>query len=107
MEGWLKALIAAACVVVVAGGGYFGWKEYRTAQVQAAAQAQADKVAAERLRLERITPEACIRMAQETLPEKIGDPPKTSVYLKALNECDDLGRLDSGWRHQLDRSGIF
>lgn len=107
MEGWLKALIASACVVVIAGGGYLGWKEYRAAQVRAAAQVQADKIAAERVRLERITPEACIRMAKETLPDKKGEPPKTTVHIKALVECDDLGRLDAGWRRELDLSGVF
>lgn len=29
MGGWLKALIAAACVVIVAGGAYFAWSEYQ------------------------------------------------------------------------------
>lgn len=29
MEGWLKTLIATACVVVIAGGGYFGWSEWQ------------------------------------------------------------------------------
>ncbi len=27
MDDWLKALMAAACVVVIAGGGYFAWNE--------------------------------------------------------------------------------
>ena len=30
MDNWLKALIAAACTVVIAGGAYFGWSEYRS-----------------------------------------------------------------------------
>ncbi|WP_457299171.1 hypothetical protein [Phyllobacterium sp. P5_D12] len=29
MEGWLKGLIAVACVVVIAGGGYFGFTQYQ------------------------------------------------------------------------------
>ncbi|PSH68623.1 hypothetical protein CU102_12755 [Phyllobacterium brassicacearum] len=28
MDGWLKGLIAVACVVVIAGGGYYTWSEY-------------------------------------------------------------------------------
>ena len=28
MDGWLKALIATACVVIIAGGGYYGWLRY-------------------------------------------------------------------------------
>ncbi|MBB5535998.1 hypothetical protein [Rhizobium giardinii] len=27
MDDWLKALVAAACLVVIAGGGYFAWDE--------------------------------------------------------------------------------
>jgi len=30
MDGWLKFLIAAACIVVIAGGGYYAWSEYQT-----------------------------------------------------------------------------
>lgn len=29
MDGWLKALISTACVVVIAGGGYYAWSEYQ------------------------------------------------------------------------------
>lgn len=39
MDGWLKALIAAACVVVIAGGGYLGWSEWSRASAQAGEQA--------------------------------------------------------------------
>ncbi|MCK8779089.1 hypothetical protein M0654_03725 [Rhizobium sp. NTR19] len=31
MEGWLKTLIATACAVVIAGGGYYAWSEYKAA----------------------------------------------------------------------------
>ncbi|MCB5201883.1 hypothetical protein LH464_05245 [Neorhizobium sp. T786] len=32
MDGWLKALIATACVVIIAGGGYYAWSQYRDAE---------------------------------------------------------------------------
>lgn len=32
MDGWLKALIAAACVVVIAGGGYYAWSEHKASE---------------------------------------------------------------------------
>lgn len=38
MDGWLKALVAAACVVVIAGGGYFAWKENGAANAREVAQ---------------------------------------------------------------------
>ncbi|MDW9563735.1 hypothetical protein GOB35_23305 [Sinorhizobium meliloti] len=28
MDGWLKTLVASACVVVIAGGGWCAWGEY-------------------------------------------------------------------------------
>ena len=30
MEGWLKALIATACVVVISGGAYFAFTQYQS-----------------------------------------------------------------------------
>ncbi len=44
MDGWLKALVAAACVVVIAGGGWFAWGEYRKSQPVAAQQQQGNDV---------------------------------------------------------------
>ncbi|NTG07156.1 hypothetical protein [Rhizobium rhizogenes] len=32
MDGWLKGLIATACIVVIAGGGYFAISEYQKSQ---------------------------------------------------------------------------
>lgn len=42
MDGWLKALIAAACVVVIAAGGYYGWSEYQAAELAKAEQLAAN-----------------------------------------------------------------
>ncbi|MCA1365922.1 hypothetical protein I6F15_00665 [Bradyrhizobium sp. BRP14] len=28
MDGWLKTLIACACTVVIAGGGWYAWGEF-------------------------------------------------------------------------------
>lgn len=47
MDGWLKALIAAACVVIIAAGGYYSIKENADAT---------QRVADEK---ERRTEEAC------------------------------------------------
>lgn len=38
MDGWLKGLVAAACLVVIAGGGYFAWTKWQESK-QAALQA--------------------------------------------------------------------
>lgn len=42
MDGWLKALIAAACVVMIAGGGYLGWTEYLKASERSARSAEVE-----------------------------------------------------------------
>lgn len=48
MDGILKALVAIACLVIIAGGGYFAWSEYQDSvflaehQTAAKARAQAD-----------------------------------------------------------------
>jgi len=28
MDGWLKTLIACACMIVIAGGGWYAWGEF-------------------------------------------------------------------------------
>lgn len=40
MDNWLKALVAAACVVICAGGVYFAWTQWRARQ-----DAQANRAA--------------------------------------------------------------
>lgn len=34
MDGWLKALIGCACVVVIAAGGWYAWGEYSRHRIQ-------------------------------------------------------------------------
>ncbi|RBO90536.1 hypothetical protein [Pseudochrobactrum asaccharolyticum] len=34
MGTWLKALIATACIVIIAGGGYMAWREYQRLEQQ-------------------------------------------------------------------------
>ncbi|NSX90145.1 hypothetical protein [Agrobacterium tumefaciens] len=43
MDGWLKSLVASACVVIIAGGGYFAWSEYRRSKIETARQSEASK----------------------------------------------------------------
>ncbi|MGQ3214799.1 MAG: hypothetical protein ACT6U0_27335 [Shinella sp.] len=42
MDGWLKGLIATACVVVIAIGGYFAVSEYRKSTAEAARKERLD-----------------------------------------------------------------
>lgn len=43
MDGWLKILIAAACVVVISGGGYYAWSEYQASKRREVAQEAANE----------------------------------------------------------------
>ncbi|MEJ5020615.1 hypothetical protein WH297_12850 [Ochrobactrum vermis] len=36
MDNWLKVLVATACLVIIAGGGYFAWTQYGQYQARAA-----------------------------------------------------------------------
>lgn len=42
MDGWLKVLVAAACVVVIVGGGYFAVAEYADRKAADEARGSAD-----------------------------------------------------------------
>ena len=99
MDGWLKTLIATACVVIIAGGGYYAWGEWKNAQLRAAI--------ADRAKASRLTGEYCNKIAMMTIPEKVGQPVKTEAYLRDLNECDNRGLLNAYERHQLDMMGVF
>jgi hypothetical protein len=103
MDGTLKALIAAACVVIVFGGGYFAVGEWEAHQRQEALQAQR----AERETNTRLTQVLCNQMAAITIPEKPGETVRTTVHAEDLKKCRDLGRLGSFELHQLELSGLL
>lgn len=46
-------------------------------------------------------------MAKETLPERRGEPVRTTKYHEDLSACDDLKRFDANWRQALDMAGVF
>ncbi len=104
MDNWLKALVACACIVVITGGGYYAWGEYGAYQ-----RKNADRqIATEQESLKQsLSTEECQRMAKETLPEKKGEPVRTTKYNSALSACDDLNRFDANWRQALDMAGVF
>lgn len=111
MDSLLKSLIAAACLVVIAGGGYFAWGQYkaseRTAVANEAEVKQAREYLAKKSEEARLSQEECIRMAKETLPEKNGQPVRTMKYNADLKACDDLKRFDATWRQALGMAGVF
>lgn len=45
MEGWLKGLIAVACVVIIAAGGYYFWGEVQASQQRQAIAKRLSEIA--------------------------------------------------------------
>lgn len=94
MENWLKALIGAACAVVIAGGSYFAYGEYsdwRRLKDLAAARAEAEAVAAERDR--------CTDLDNDRWLYGIGETPnsgRTPERLEMLlTDCVEDGFVDT------------
>lgn len=99
MEGWLKALIAGACLVIIAGGALFlvqQWQGHRARNAAAESQAEAE-----------LTSEKCDRLADMTVPEKPGQPAKTDAFFDDLRTCAKLDNLRSYDRHQLELLGVL
>ncbi|RVO65702.1 hypothetical protein [Sinorhizobium meliloti] len=49
MNGWLRSLVATACIVIIAGGGWYAWGEYADAEYLASEQ-EASRQAEEKSR---------------------------------------------------------
>jgi hypothetical protein len=99
MDGWLKGLVAAACVVVIAGGAYYAWSEYD--RKQSAALSRQRSVEA------NVSPEQCQTMATATLPDNPSQPPKTTRYAEELAICARYGYLAAYEKNQLGLVGII
>ncbi|WP_425963867.1 hypothetical protein [Rhizobium nepotum] len=104
MDKWLKALVACACIVVIAGGAHYALGEYEAHQRSSDLRKKADR---EEFLKAAFSIEECLRMAKEALPDKKGQPARTTKYNDALSKCDDLNRFDANWRQALDMAGVF
>jgi len=111
MDNWLKALVACACVVVISGGGYYALGEYSAHQRENERRERSNREASLKnqatLLKSKFSADECIRMAKETLPDKKGEPVKTTKYNDDLSICDDLQMFDPTWRQALDMAGVF
>lgn len=83
MDGWLKMLIAAACIVVIAGGGYLGWREWQASvRLQQAREAAAAAIErqTERLRDEARQAAAEARREEQRRQNAIPDLERRSCH---------------------------
>jgi len=99
MDGWLKGLVATACVVVIAGGAYYAWSEFD--REQSVNRASQRAVAA------NVSPEQCQTMATATLPDNPSQPPKTTRFAQELSACARYGYLATYEKHQLELTGLI
>ncbi|MBN7763398.1 MULTISPECIES: hypothetical protein [Nitratireductor] len=91
MENWLKALISAACVVVIAGGGYALWGGFSAnRQVQQAAE-RADQAREEIFALAKAEPHQVdqVRFFCESVANGVQDDRRKRI----ARNCRELGYL--------------
>jgi hypothetical protein len=107
MDKTLKALIAAACIVVIAGGGYFAWSEYRTRQVTTARNSAVSTAAQEQARKTSLSKDACSILATSALSKVTGEQFRTPERMADLRTCFQLDRLGYVERRDLVDAGLF
>lgn len=64
MEGWLKGLVATACVVIISCGGYYAWNELKGWRL-----ARSEAAAANRMALDRRAHELAIQGCRPQIEE--------------------------------------
>lgn len=102
MDGWLKVLVATACLVIISGGGYYGWTEYRAANVRSAI---AERLDAERAQARHLTSNNCNDIAKRAIRDGAGQ--LTEDIVQQLYACDDRNLIGTYAREQLDFNGVF
>ncbi len=114
MDGWLKGLVAAACIVVIAGGAYYALNEYERAQTRAAIQraeasraAEAATAAAEQAQQELLSTDYCNALATSALSKVTGKEFRTPDRLAALKECGKLNHLGYVERRDLEAESLL
>lgn len=107
MDGWLKALIAGACIVVIAGGAYYGWSEYRLAQARKDREAVLTSQATERAKLARLTADYCNSIATSALSKVTGKDFRTLDRIADLKTCSQRSLLGYVERRELEAEGLL
>lgn len=73
MDRWLKLLIAAACLVVIAAGVSYGWSEYNRSLVLKAQQAEVERTLSNR-RAQELAAQGCRPQIEELLNKHASHP---------------------------------
>lgn len=108
MDNWLKGLIAAACIVVIVGGGYSAWGEYQhRQQAETSAQSRDDQKRTEDLAADR-----CFKVVNDIVAEH-NKTPITQPSQVSSNVAHDIGlcirRVPIGdlTKNELERTGLI
>lgn len=96
MGNGLKGLIAAACVVVIAAGGWYLYSEYQLRSVRAEREAGLERARAEILKFAEARPDEIskIRSYCEGLNQRnMTDPEKSEFREQIIRNCRYFGYL--------------
>jgi hypothetical protein len=77
MDGWLKTLVALACIVIIAGGAYIALGEYQRVTREQANEASAQKQASEKRAFE-LAADGCRPQIDELLRQHAQRPVKSA-----------------------------
>jgi len=95
MDGWLKVLVASACVVVIAGGGWYAWGEYSRYSIQSERAEIRERVRKELFSLAQANdnePEK-VRTLCGVLRDRPDDFSNKEFAAQVLRNCRALGYL--------------
>lgn len=94
MENWLKGLIAVACCIVIAAGGYFAWGEYSSYRLRSEVAAGRDGARVELFNLANAEPYEIdkVRAFCKTMSDKrYRDNDNTDFVRILVRNCSALG----------------
>lgn len=108
MDNWLKTLIAAACMVVIAGGGYYAWSKYQENQRSTSLSQNRE----DSRRVESLAADRCFKIVNDVVAEHAKQPITQPSQVSDAT-AHDLGlcirRVDMGdfTKNELEKTGLW
>lgn len=96
MDGWLKGLVAAACIVIIVSGSYFGWNNFQKKQTENRSLAASEEARKELFDLASASddePER-VRTYCSLIKDELGKGITDNAYSRnIISNCRTLGYL--------------